>query len=172
MHMWLSLRAFIQLTSQSEGGRTHLVSSLQMTLRKACSDTETSLRCDRGSSLGDKCANHWASMLESPGGGGGGGVLWYFNTYVGSGHSFFGFKILNFNIFGGFQINEYFLGYEDFLGSSRNWTIISIHHIYINCWFPLYRWSVMEKQVTSTPPIPGNGGGGVLVTCIYITDHL
>ena len=45
-----------------------------------------------------------------------------------------------------------------------------IHHIYINCWFPLYRWSVMEKQVTSTPPIPGNGG--VLVTCIYITDHL
>ena len=34
-----------------------------------------------------------------------------------------------------------------------------IHHIYINCWFPLYRWSVMEKQVTSTPPIPGNGGG-------------
>ena len=46
----------------------------------------------------------------------------------------------------------------------------TIHHIYINCWFPLYRWSVMEKQVTSTPPIPGNGG--VLVTCIYITDHL
>ena len=29
----------------------------------------------------------------------------------------------------------------------------------------------MEKQVTSTPPIPGNGGGGVLVTCIYINDH-
>ena len=31
----------------------------------------------------------------------------------------------------------------------------------------------MEKQVTSTPPIPGNGGGGgggggFLVTCIYI----
>ena len=37
-----------------------------------------------------------------------------------------------------------------------------IHHIYINRWFPFYRWSVMEKQVTSTPPppIPGNGGGG------------
>ena len=34
-----------------------------------------------------------------------------------------------------------------------------------------YRWSVMYKQVTSThPPIPGNEG--VLVTCIYITDHL
>ena len=29
--------------------------------------------------------------------------------------SFFWFKILNFNIFGGFQKNEYFLGYEDFL---------------------------------------------------------
>ena len=45
-----------------------------------------------------------------------------------------------------------------------------IHHIYISCWLPVYRWSVMDKQVTSTPPIPGNGG--VLVTCIYITDHL
>ena len=39
-----------------------------------------------------------------------------------------------------------------------------IHHIYINCWLPVYRWSVMDKQVTSTPPIPGNGG--VLVACI------
>ena len=33
-----------------------------------------------------------------------------------------------------------------------------------NCWFTLYRWSVMEKQVTSTPPPPPNtwkwGGGG------------
>ena len=26
---------------------------------------------------------------------------------------FFGLKILNFSIFGGFQKNEYFLGYED-----------------------------------------------------------
>ena len=42
----------------------------------------------------------------------GGGVLLYFHTYVGSGH-FLGFKILNFNIFGGFQKNKYFLGYED-----------------------------------------------------------
>ena len=33
--------------------------------------------------------------------------------YVGSG--LFWFKILNFNIFGGFQKNEYFLGYEDFV---------------------------------------------------------
>ena len=48
------------------------------------------------------------------GGGGGGGVLWKFYTYVGSGY-FLGFKILNFNIFGGFQKNKYFLGYEDFV---------------------------------------------------------
>ena len=38
--------------------------------------------------------------------------------------------------------------------------ILSIHHIYINCWLPVYRWPVMDKQVTSTPPpIPENGGG-------------
>ena len=41
-------------------------------------------------------------------------VLWYFHTYVGSGH-FSGFKILNFNIFLGFQKNKYFWGYEDFV---------------------------------------------------------
>ena len=55
----------------------------------------------------------------------GGGVLCYFHTYVGSDH-FFGVKFLNFNIFGDFQKNEYFLGYENFvdilLGSSQNWT--------------------------------------------------
>ena len=34
-----------------------------------------------------------------------------FYTYVGSGH-FLGFSILNFNIYGGFQKNEYFWGYE------------------------------------------------------------
>ena len=48
------------------------------------------------------------------------------HTYAGSGH-FFLFKILNFNIFGGFQKNKYFFGYEDFVdiffGSSQNWTI-------------------------------------------------
>ena len=45
--------------------------------------------------------------------------------------SFFGFKILNFNIFWGFQKNKYFLGCEDFvdifLGSSQNWTIFKGH---------------------------------------------
>ena len=43
------------------------------------------------------------------GGGGGGGTLCYCHTYVGSAY-FFGFKILNFNIFWGFQKNKFFLG--------------------------------------------------------------
>ena len=47
-----------------------------------------------------------------PRGGGGGGVHRYFHTYIGSGH-FLDFKILNFNIFRGFQKKYYFLGYED-----------------------------------------------------------
>ena len=38
-----------------------------------------------------------------------GGTLIYFHTYVGSFH-FLGVKFLNFNIFWGFQKNEYFLG--------------------------------------------------------------
>ena len=52
------------------------------------------------------------------------GVLWYIPTYIGLGY-FFVFKILNFNIFWGFEKNEYLEGgggYEDFvdifLGSS------------------------------------------------------
>ena len=51
-----------------------------------------------------------------------------------------------------------------------------IHHIYINCWFPLYRWSVMKKKTDNQYPPPTQyleiGGGGVLVTCIYITEHM
>ena len=50
--------------------------------------------------------------------------------YVGLVH-FLGFKILNFNIFGGFQKNEYFGGYEDFVcifgGSSQTWTSFRGH---------------------------------------------
>ena len=50
--------------------------------------------------------------------------------YVGSGH-FLGFKILNFNIFWGFQNNKYCFGYEDLvdilLGSSQNWTLLRGH---------------------------------------------
>ena len=62
-----------------------------------------------------------------------GGYSDIFHAYVGSVH-FWGFKILNFNIFGGFLKNEYFFGYEDFvdifLGSSQNWAslrVISMH---------------------------------------------
>ena len=57
-----------------------------------------------------------------PRGGGGGegrersGVLGYFHTYVGSGH-FFGFKILNFNIFGVFRKMNNFFGYADFVNN-------------------------------------------------------
>ena len=42
-------------------------------------------------------------------GGGGGGGYSYCHTYVGSDHVF-GFEILNFNIFLGFQRNKYFFG--------------------------------------------------------------
>ena len=42
-----------------------------------------------------------------------------------------GFKLLNFNAFGGFQKNKYFWGYDDFVdifgGSSQNWTIFRGH---------------------------------------------
>ena len=52
------------------------------------------------------------------------------STYVGSGH-FWGFKILNFNIFWGFQKMNIFSEYDDFVdifgGSSQNWTILSGH---------------------------------------------
>ena len=62
------------------------------------------------------------------GGGGGGGYSDIFIHRLG--HSFV-FKILNFIIFCGFQKNEYFLGYEDFVdifwGSSQNWTKFSSH---------------------------------------------
>ena len=43
-----------------------------------------------------------------------GGVLQYFDTFVGLGH-FLGFRILNFNIFWGFQKKVLFFGYEDFV---------------------------------------------------------
>ena len=53
-----------------------------------------------------------------PGGGGEGegcsGILWYFYTYVGSGH-FWGVQNFEFQFLGGFQKNEYFLGYQDFV---------------------------------------------------------
>ena len=55
----------------------------------------------------------------------GGGTLIF--SYIRRLGLFFGFKILNLNFFGGFQKNDYFLGYEDFVDicfwSSHNWTI-------------------------------------------------
>ena len=51
------------------------------------------------------------------GGGGGGGGLRFSYIYVGWDH-FWRFKILNFNIFGGFQKYHYFWGYEDFVDIS------------------------------------------------------
>ena len=42
-----------------------------------------------------------------------GGTLIF--SYIPRLGSFFWFKILNLTIFGGFQKNEYFLGYEDFV---------------------------------------------------------
>ena len=52
--------------------------------------------------------------------------VWYFHIFIGLGY-LLGFKILNFNIFGGFLKTEYLLGYEDFVDifgvSSQNWTI-------------------------------------------------
>ena len=59
----------------------------------------------------------------NPGGGGGGGGTLIFSHLRRLG-PFFGVQILHFNIFWGFQKNEYFLGYEDFVdifgGSSQN----------------------------------------------------
>ena len=47
-------------------------------------------------------------MGSPPGWGGGGGTLIF--SYIRKLGSFFGFIILNFNTFLGFQKNEYFLG--------------------------------------------------------------
>ena len=59
---------------------------------------------------------------------GGGSLIFSYIRRLGP---FFGFKILNFNIFWGFQKNKYFWGYENlvdiFWGSSQNWTIFRGH---------------------------------------------
>ena len=47
---------------------------------------------------------------------GGGGILIF--SYISRLGSFLGFKILNFNIFWGFQKNEDFFGYKDFVDIS------------------------------------------------------
>ena len=60
---------------------------------------------------------------------GAGGTLIF--SYIRRLGSFFGFNILNFNIFWGFQKNKYSFGYEDlvdiFFGSSQIWTIFEGH---------------------------------------------
>ena len=53
-------------------------------------------------------------ILRTFAGGGGGDVILYFHTYVGAG-IFWGVQIFEFQFFSGFQKNEYFLGYEDFV---------------------------------------------------------
>ena len=50
--------------------------------------------------------------LRGEGGGGGGTIIFSFIRGLAP---FWGSKILNFNTFEGFQKNEYFLGYEDFV---------------------------------------------------------
>ena len=56
------------------------------------------------------CSTVWLHKTSTVApGGGGGGTLIFSYTYVDSG-LFLRFKILNFNIFGGFQKNKYFLG--------------------------------------------------------------
>ena len=55
-------------------------------------------------------SSQWRGLVSEGAGGG----IWYFHTYVGSGH-FLGFKILNFIIILGFQKKWYFWGYEDFV---------------------------------------------------------
>ena len=69
------------------------------------------------------CERLFICALWSPAGKGGGGTLIF--SHIRRLGLFWGFKILNFNIFGGFQKNKYFLEYEDFVdifgGSSQNW---------------------------------------------------
>ena len=68
-------------------------------------------------------------MLPAQGGGGYSDI--FIHTYIRRLCPFFWFKILNFDIFLGFQKNKYFFGYENFvdifLGSSQNWTILRGH---------------------------------------------
>ena len=69
-----------------------------------------------------------ANTEGAEGPGGGGGTLIF--SHIRRLGPFLGFKILNFNIFFGFQKNEYFLGYEDFVdifwGLSQNWASLRV----------------------------------------------
>ena len=65
---------------------------------------------------------------SGPAGGGGGTLI---SSYIRRLGSFFGVQNFEFHYFLGFQKNEYFLGYEDFVDifgrSSQNWTIFWGH---------------------------------------------
>ena len=43
---------------------------------------------------------------------------------------------------------------EDSICPASIWGLI--HHFYINCWFQVYRWSVMEKTGNQYPPPPSH----------------
>ena len=68
-------------------------------------------------------------IIDRPTTPGGGGTPIF--SYIRRLGPFFGFKILNFDIFLSFQKNKYFWGDENFvdifLGSSQNWTIFRGH---------------------------------------------
>ena len=64
-----------------------------------------------------------ATMIETPGGGGGGGGTLIFSHIRRLGLFLGVQKILNFNIFWGFQKNEYFLG-----GMKILWIFLGGHH--------------------------------------------
>ena len=67
-------------------------------------------------------------MPDPRGGGEGGGTRIF--SYIRRLGSFFAFRILNFNIFGGFQKKDFFGGMRIlwiFFESSQNWTIFRGH---------------------------------------------
>ena len=66
-------------------------------------------------------------------GGGGGTEIFIYIRRLGP---LWGFKILNFNIFGGVQKYHYFGGYEDFVDISlQNWTGFRGSFLYISGFF-------------------------------------
>ena len=90
--------------------------------RRPSSNPPKKLPCNRQRKVYSKIC------VKSPGvcvGGGGGGTLIF--SYIRRLGSFFWFKILKFNIFGGFQKNKYFLGYEDFVDIFGGHQKIGLH---------------------------------------------
>ena len=95
--------------------------------------------------------------MQIPGGGGGGGGTQIFSC-IRSLRLFLGFKILNFNFFFGFQKNNIFGGYDDFVdifwGSSQNRTIFRGHFYAFQGLFlrSMYRmgdifWGLLKSKI-------------------------